>query len=187
MKSGLPYIIAWNGIHCSCLQGTTCTSDKFMAEEGLGSRCARHMNHQLSQKLRKVVAHGCSGVNAITSLLHRVRWNPVKLKLEALCHVFCWHWLVQRCQSGIGPEGTQALRTERQEKAASPSYWQNLCVGPGPVQDRAEMFTPLFSLILASHAGRRKCLSMKMPKAHFWKYMWTVTCQVVLRRAVSLQ
>lgn len=50
-----------------------CTSDKFMAEEALGSRCARHMNRQLSQKLRKVVAHGCSGVNAVTSPLPRVR------------------------------------------------------------------------------------------------------------------
>lgn len=48
-----------------------CTSDKFMAEEGLGCQRAQHVNHQLLQKLRKGVARGGNGVYAVTSPVQR--------------------------------------------------------------------------------------------------------------------
>ncbi|XP_075620553.1 peroxisomal membrane protein 11A isoform X1 [Balearica regulorum gibbericeps] len=70
----------------------------------------------------------------------------------------------------IGPEGTQMLRTEQQEKAASPGYQPNLCVGPGLVQDGTEMFTPLSSLILASRTEKKmlKHTNAQSP-LHFFK------------------
>lgn len=54
-------------MYCSCLQGALCTSEKFMAEEGLGCQRAQHVNPQLQQKLREGAARGGNGVYAVTS------------------------------------------------------------------------------------------------------------------------
>lgn len=73
--------LKWNTLfHTVCREPQVPLTDSCLRRDfGL---CAQHVNHQLSQTLRKAVAHGCNRINAVTSSVHRVRRNPARCTAE---------------------------------------------------------------------------------------------------------